>query len=266
MKNDSRSNQTVKGGSRTRVSGKLVPAVERAVAILDRLSGAEQTLSLSLLARELGLPKSSVHGLCHTLCALRLLRPQGNGYVLGAHVLHWSQAFLATTDVVKEFHRLLAHDHRVGDHTVTLSCLDGADVVYLACRNSAAPLGFNFRIGMRLPAIYAATGKAMLARLGEQALIAALPKPWPPTMTKNSVGTRARLLAELAQVRQRGYALDDGQIRDGMVCLGAAICDANEIPVAGIAVSMTSTEATSAVIARTGAAMVAIGRELSQRI
>lgn len=276
MKNDTSPRPPVKGRRPTRTAvvshqavpepAKLVPAIERAAAVLDRIAEGATPLSLAALARELRLPKSSVHGICQTLCALRLLRQQDGGFVLDTHVLQWSQAFIAQSDVVREFHALLAADPRLGPHTVSLSTRDGADVVYLACRNGSAPLGFSFRVGMRLPAVFTATGKAMLAQLDDEAFAAALPQPWPASLTRHSVRNRTRLAGECATARTRGYAIDDGQVRDGMVCLGAAIVDRAGNPLAGLALSLTASEATPAILARTGAIIADLGRELSRRV
>ena len=57
----------------------LVPAVSRAVLLLERLARQRRPMSASLLAAELSLPRSSVHGLCSTLLHHGLLRRQGAG-------------------------------------------------------------------------------------------------------------------------------------------------------------------------------------------
>jgi DNA-binding IclR family transcriptional regulator len=142
--------------------------------------------------------------------------------------------------------------------------LDANEVVYLACHNTSAPLGFTFRIGMRLPALFTATGKAMLAQLSDDELNRILPSTWPSALTTHSVRSRKRLKEELAASVVRGFAIDDGQVREGMLCLGAAIIDAQGRPSAGLALSMTSAEATPTVIARQGAAIVAMAQALSQ--
>jgi IclR family transcriptional regulator, blcABC operon repressor len=258
MPNDNRSIPPVKA--------RLVPALERAVALMDYVTASPTPPTLSELARALTLPKSSVHGLCQTLCALRLLRIRAGGFALGPHALQWSQAFLAGTDVVAEFHALMAEDRRLDSHTVILSHLDGNDVTYLACRNSASPLGISFRIGMRLAAVFTATGKALLAALDTKTCSAALPKTWPKRLTPRSVRSRSAFLADLAATRERGYSIDDGEVREGMLCLGVAIIGREGDPVAGMAISLTTAEATPEVISRTGAILVEIGAELSRRL
>ena len=58
---------------------RTVPAVERAIALLDALATASQPQSLAALARSLSLPKSSVHGLLATLAAAGLARRNADG-------------------------------------------------------------------------------------------------------------------------------------------------------------------------------------------
>ena len=60
-------------------SATLVPAVVRALALLERVARQRQPMSASQLATELALPRSSVHGLCHTLLHHGYLRRQGDG-------------------------------------------------------------------------------------------------------------------------------------------------------------------------------------------
>ena len=66
----------------------LVPAVARALALLDLLEKERGAMSLAKLAASLALPKSSVHGLCNTLTALGYLRRQDDGtFYIGPRVM-----------------------------------------------------------------------------------------------------------------------------------------------------------------------------------
>ena len=145
---------------------KLVPAVVRAVTVLDELAASPEPLSFTDLVKRLGMPKSSLYGLCTTLLDLHLIRKLENGsFTLGTHVMGWANAFLSQLDLTQEFFAAWDDMRVLPEETITLSILDGEDVVYIACRNGTRPLGFTFRAGMRLPAVYTATGKAMLSTL-----------------------------------------------------------------------------------------------------
>jgi IclR family transcriptional regulator, blcABC operon repressor len=213
----------------------LVPAVTRALALLDRLAEERQPMALARLAAGLELPKSSVHGLCTTLLALGYLRRHGDGsFSIGPRVMGLADAFIAGTDVAQEFAALWAEAGDVPDETVVLAILNGADVVYVATRSGKRPLGLSFNIGMRLPAYLAASGKAMLAHLGEGALRTLLAGRELAPMAQRESPTLDGLLAELAEVRERGHSIDDEGVREGVYCIGAPVFDGRGDVVAGI--------------------------------
>ncbi|MDQ6680759.1 MAG: helix-turn-helix domain-containing protein, partial [Pseudomonadota bacterium] len=144
----------------------LVPAVSRALTLLERLAGAREPMSLTRLAADLALPKSSVHGLCGTLVSFGYLRRQADGaYLIGPGVMGLAQAFVSGTDVAQEFTALWADSGSAPEETVVLSVLSGGDALYVGVCNSAKPLGLAFNVGMRLPAYLSGSGKAMLSLL-----------------------------------------------------------------------------------------------------
>jgi DNA-binding IclR family transcriptional regulator len=137
----------------------LVPAVSRALTLLERLAGGREPMTLARLAHDLALPKSSVHGLCNTLVSFGYLRRQADGaYLIGPRVMGLAEAFMSSTDVTREFNALWSDAGSAPEETVVLSVLAGADAVYIGVRNSARPLGVAFTVGMRLPAFLSASG------------------------------------------------------------------------------------------------------------
>ena len=246
----------------------LVPAVVRALSLLERLARQRQPMSMALLATELALPKSSVHGLCSTLLSFGYLRRQADGGLLiGPRVMGLAEAFVAGTDVAREFDALWsAARQQAPDETVLLSVLDGDDVVYLSARNGTRPLGLAFRPGMRLPAHLAATGRAMLAFQ-----VAGAPqRPWQATrlaaLTPRSVTEPAALWAELALTRQRGYSVVDEGVRLGVYCLAAPVLDAAGRPVAAVGVCLNKATMDDADLARQQHRVLDTARSLSQRL
>ena len=220
-----------------------VPAVVRAHAVLDMISASEPPLTVSEIARRLDLPKSTVHGLCSTLVNLGLLTKRAdNGFNIGPHVMRWANAFNTSSDVVNEFAGLWDDLNVLSGETITLSVLEGAEVVYTACRNSTSPLGVTFRMGMRLPAPFTATGKAILSTLSDDQVRSIMANRWPEPLTNNSVRHIDALLVDLAETRARGFSIDNGQVRYGMWCFGMPVRNsANEV-IAGVAVSILATQ------------------------
>lgn len=222
-----------------RAAGKpaaMVPAVKRALGLLEQLARRREPMSLARLASELALPKSSVHGLCSTLVSLGYLRRQPDGaFLIGPRVMGLAEAFVAGTNVAHEFDALW-DGAAAPEETVILSVLDGAEVVYVAARNGARPLGLAFNVGMRLPAHLAASGKAMLACQDADAVRRRLPAGALPRLTGHGASRLDELTRELAATRRRGYAVDDEGVREGVYCYGAPVFDAAGQAVAGIGV------------------------------
>lgn len=244
------------------------PAVVRAVNILDVIAASPEPVSLADLARETAVPKSTLHGLCDTLVKLRIVKRHANGCMtLGPYVMSWANAFLSQTNVTEEFRAVWEDSRAFEQETVTLSVLDGAEVIYLACHNGNKPLGVTFRIGMRLPAPFTATGKAMLSTIPPDDVATLLGDTWPEPLTRASVVDFAALSDELVQVRRDGYSIDNGQMRDGMICFGAPVFDASgERAVAGLAVSFVTNEIDAATGEQIGRNMRDLADKLSARL
>jgi DNA-binding IclR family transcriptional regulator len=206
---------------------RLVPAVERAALLLDALAASRQPQSLADLARALSLPRSSVHGLLATLVALGLARRNGDAeFSLGPKPLQWADAYAARSDVLRAFDAHVDRVPALGTETVMLATLEGADVIYLACRQGSRALAVNFRVGGRFPAACTSSGKAMLATLPD-AVVRERLGPGPlPRLTRHGVGTVPALLRQLDGFRHQGWAVDDEETAEGMQCFGAAIHDA----------------------------------------
>jgi DNA-binding IclR family transcriptional regulator len=152
-------------GKKTAPRQILAPAVARAIQLLNLLAEEGKPLSLSELAAGLGIVKSSAFALCSELTAGGLLSRTGDGYQLGAHVMAFAHAYLKQTSLPQLFLSHLAAHQTLPHWTLNLSVLDGPDVVYMLSRPGSLPIGIEIRMGTRLPAFYAATGRAILSTL-----------------------------------------------------------------------------------------------------
>ncbi len=224
-----------------------VPAVSRALALLDRLAQKREPMSLARLANELALPKSSVHGLCNTLMSFGYLRRQPDGaFLIGPRVMSLAEAFVAGTDVAQEFNALWADqraDHRAApDETVVLSVLSGGDALYMAVRNSARPLGLSFTVGMRLPAYLSGSGRAMLAFSPPDEVRRLYADGLAVRLTRKGPRDVEALIKELKATRKRGHSIDDESVREGVYSFGAPVFDASGRVVAGVAVCINKAQ------------------------
>ncbi len=241
-----------------------VPAVERAVRLLDHLAGLRRPQPLAELSKALAMPKSSLHGLLHTMLTLGLAtRSERGEYALGARPLQWAEAFGRQSGVVDAFDAVAAALPALHEETIMLAVLDGTQVLYLACRPGTRALAVNFRVGGRFPASCTSSGKALLATRPPARVRELLDGPPLPRLTRHGIGTVDALLRQLERVRAQGYAVDDEETAEGMQCFGVPVFAAGrDEAVAAVAVSLIKASTS----ARRRAEVVAAIRELAAGI
>jgi len=203
----------------------LAPAVTRAARILDVLAESNgKPVGPSELARNLGLPKSSIANICGALAEAGLVRRMSTGFALGRRLAELGGAYLASVDQVQEFYEATRNLPAGSEETVQFAVLDGLEVTYLARHDGRQPVQLSSGIGRRLPAVSTATGKAALASLPNDELarrlagVTALPRS-----TRKAHATVDELMADIAEIRGRGYAIDDEQTMEGVVCYGVMV-------------------------------------------
>jgi DNA-binding IclR family transcriptional regulator len=205
-------------------SESLAPAVTRAAGILHLLAeNGGLPAGPSELARRLGLPKSSIANISSALADTGLLRRVGTGFALGRTLAELGGAYLATVDEVQEFYETCHELPSASVETVQLAILDGAEMTYLARHDGQQPVRLTSQIGRRLAASHTATGKAALATLDDEEVRRRYEGRRLPVMTSRSHATVGALLEDLEVVRQRGYAIDDEETVEGVVCYGIVI-------------------------------------------
>lgn len=251
----------------SQASAASAPALRRAVAIMDLVSASSKQHNATEIGRQLALPKSTLHGLLLVMVELGLLNKDVDGtFSAGPHPMRWANGFLAENDLVAVFNNYFAKNHDLAHYTNTMTVLDGSEVVYLACSNASLPLGVTFRIGMRLPAPFTATGKALLAEIDPSTLHTLFSSGFPGPMTSLSVRNLEALKHDLEETRLRGFSIDDGQVREGMICIGTVVHNHTGDPVAGLAISLTRSEATTQKIAKLGERLVIASQDISRNL
>lgn len=248
------------------MSAIAVPALDKTFQILDLITASAQPLSAAHIAKDLNLPRSSTHNILQSLLAKHVIyKDADNRFHLGSYLLYWAGKYEQQQGIIQLFKDLIMHYPVLLQHTVTLSKLDMAEVVFLACHEAPAPLGFTFRAGVRVPAVFSATGKAMLSTLPMHQVKSLYEDGLPKAITPNSVDNFARLSDELSAIHSSRISLDDGQLRDGMYCLGTYIRNAAGNAVAGMAVSFLQVEY-DAKREEVSAVLIELAEQIEQRL
>ncbi|MCH1882367.1 IclR family transcriptional regulator [Agrococcus sp. ARC_14] len=201
------------------------PAVSRALRILSLLAEAEGVpMTLSDIARALGIAKSSTANLCAALEDGAVIEREAGGYRLGRRTAELGGAYAQQFNQVREFYRVVAASPELHREVVQIAMLDGEDALYLARHEGRSPYRLGTPLGSRLPAALSATGVALLARMDDDAVRSLLQDAAPfPRLTPESITTVDELLLQLAEARERGYAVDRGGSFGGIVGVAVAL-------------------------------------------
>lgn len=265
---DRASIRDLKSAESASVTANLVPAVERAVALLDVLAEVDESIALADLQRRTGFPKSSLHGLLNTLTQLGLIyRNDEQRYSLGSKCLQWADAYAHQTRVIQAFNEATRSLAALQEETVMLAVLQKSNVQYLSCREGTRPLAVKFRVGGSFPAACTSTGKAILATLSNEKVRALVAEYGLQRQTRYSVASIDALLKQLDRFRHAGYAVDDEEMAEGMHCFGAPVFTAGKAEaIAAVAVSLikasTNVKRKQEVIQQVGD----LAREISRRL
>jgi DNA-binding IclR family transcriptional regulator len=195
-------------------------SLDRALTLLRALSDGRKTLDE--LAAVIDVHKSTVLRLLRTLEEHRFVRREGvRHYRLGTALFDLANKALEDLDVRRAAEPALRELNAETGHTVHLASYEDGEVVYIDKYDSTHPVRMYSRIGKRAPLHCTAVAKVLLAERPETREIAQRMEY--PRLTANTITDPERYLAELAQVRERGYAIDNSEHEDFIHCVAAPV-------------------------------------------
>ncbi|RKP54014.1 IclR family transcriptional regulator [Cohnella endophytica] len=214
------------------------PAVEKTHLILEQIAKEPGKLKLMDLSNRLGIHKSSMFVLLHTLEQLGWVgKGQNDAYILG-HVLgSLGHAFLEQFDLKERFLEEAAKTRDSLQETIQLAKLDGDQVFYLEKVEMPSRVRIVSEPGMRFPAHATALGKALLAWSPEGALERTLHDPL-EELTPNTITSLTRLAPQLKAIRMAGYSIEEQESVMGFCCVAAPILASDGSAVAAVSASI----------------------------
>lgn len=215
-----------------------VHALVRAVALLDAFRG-HPSRSVTELAQDLGMHKSTVHRLLATLAGLGyvLQDPVTERYSLGLKVLDLAASLAPSVDVRGRALPVMQRLAVAAQETVHLGILIDGEVVCIESIASDRPLAVMRLVGKHGPVHVSSMGKVLLAAQSEAAIEQVLARRGLPRCTPRSIIDRQTFLAELARVRQRGWATNLEEEELGLGCVAAPIRDHSGTVVAALSIA-----------------------------
>ena len=240
-----------------------VPAATRALRLLRYLAGQPDPVTLDRLAAAVGLPRSTAYHLVTAMIEEGFvvhLREE-HRYGLGLAAFEVGSGYARQEPLQRIARRPLARLVDAVGHSAHLAVLHGRDVLYVVEERAPGRPSLVTDVGVRLPASLTASGRAILAAL-PAAQVRALYPDRATFVDRHGAGptSLSALRVLLSEARQRGYAVEEGEVTPGFASVAVAVLDHNAHPVAGVAVTYPAGPGTDeaemvAAVRRTAAAL-----------
>lgn len=249
-------------GARPRTGG-----IGRAVRLLD-LVVAEGPLRFAELEELSELPKATLHRLLNELAEERLVTfdERATTWSAGFRILEMANRIWTRSDI-----RHLARDQllalaALSGETVQIAVLADTHTVVIDHVESAESVRHSTAVGNRSPVYCSGSGKVLLAWCDEARQRDILARVSFARNTPNTITDRPALLAELARVSERGWAIDDEEHYPGTRCIAAPVVDAAGGAIAGLSITAPTFRVGIRRLERWREPLLAAAAEISRRL
>ena len=219
----------------------LVKSAARTIDILEFVvKKSPKPPTFSALQEYTGIPKSSLSYLLQELINKAYLSYESDSrtYYPGMALIQLGAICINNTNIAREIWTGAQKlNEELGD-TTHAGTLDGRYVVYIAKCQGLKDCSVVSTIGHRIPAHATALGKVLLAALDPEDISKRFQNVVLEQFTPNTIYSYERLLQEINDVAQKGYAIDNQEIIPGGVCVAAPILDKSHKTIAALSVTM----------------------------
>lgn len=199
-------------------------SLSKGLSLLLQLREASSPMSLSEISRRAGLHKVTTLRLLITLEKFQFVERnrEEKTFKIGRNAFYVGNGFVreGTRQKILEVMKQLVRNCR---HTVTLSILDGTSVLFIERLDGIERVKVTVDIGSRVPAYSSATGRALLAGLTDKQIAERFKGIKLDRFADQTPATLSRLLADVAKVRARGFAVNDQQSTPGLTAIAVPV-------------------------------------------
>ena len=202
-----------------------VQSVDRALDLLEALSGADGEVSITALAARTGLHVSTVHRLLSTLLRRGYVRQNAetSRYYAGAKLATLAEGRSRYGEMRLRARPILRAITESTRETANLVVLDELAAVYIDTVPSPQVVRLFTAIGNRVPLHATGAGKCLLAAMPSPARDGLLQRIDLRAYTPHTIIEKPALRRTLDEARERGYALDDEEYDDGVRCVAVTV-------------------------------------------
>jgi len=242
-----------------------IPAVDRAIQLLECLEAHGKVASLRDLTRHLAIPRSTVYRILNSLEAGGLVMRDADGcYALGPRLLRLAQAVPQGHDLVTAARPIIDRLAQEVGATVKVSVLDDGMAVVVAVAPGPGAYALVTQVGRRFPIHAGGASKVLAAFLSVDELQRQVPRRL-EAFTERTITNREAFAETLAQIRARGWGEDTGEFAAGICSVAAPVFGPERRCVAAISIPFLHDER-PARIRRLRDGTVEAGARLSEAI
>jgi IclR family KDG regulon transcriptional repressor len=207
-----------------KASFKRVPAVDKTFAILELVATSKEPLGISEITRALDFNKSTVFNIIHTLADLEILKQApDNKFDLGIKFYLLSRASRNGSEIISTIHPYLEIINQNTNLSVFLGIRSGSYAVIVDKVDAAVDIKISSEIGMRLPLLAGAGGKAMLCQMSDDEIDRILSKNVLRPFTRYSSIDKIKYKNMLKKARREGIAFDKEEYIEGIRALAVPL-------------------------------------------
>jgi IclR family pca regulon transcriptional regulator len=215
----------------------FIQSLERGLAVIRAFDAEHPKLSLSEVAASTGLSRAAARRFLHTLVSLGYMRMDGGQFSLRPKILELGYAYLSSLSLPEVAMPHLEQLVEQVRESSSVSQLDGDDVVYIARVPTRRIMTVAISVGTRFPAYATSMGRVLLADRPDDWLDGYLASVTLVPLTSHTIASPRALRAELAAIRERGWALVDQELEEGLRSVAAPIRDGDGRVIAAVNVS-----------------------------
>jgi DNA-binding IclR family transcriptional regulator len=244
-----------------------VPAVQRALDIVEYLVTSPQPRNITELSRYLDIPKSSVFGILQTLRDNGWVEKlEDDRYALTLKLFGLGSAIIASLDLRQQVSPVLRELATQTNITGHLAVLASDEAVYIDKAEVPGAIRLTTYVGSRNPLHSTGMGKALLAWLPEGEVDRIISHRGLTAYTPQTISSPVALKAELAKVRRLGYAISIEENEPGVCGIAAPIFDHQGHVVAAVNLGGTILQIKKENLALLGETVARAAGEMSRRL
>lgn len=194
----------------------FVASLSKGLSVMEAFGADRPRLSISDVAAATGLDRATARRCLLTLHELGYADYDGKFFTLTPRVLRLGMGALAAMPLPQMVQPWLDQlSERIGQ-SVSVSILDGTEIVYLARAAQRRVMSIGLLPGSRLPAHCTSMGRVLLAALPEAEARTIIERSDLTPRTPHSLTAPAEIMARIAQARMQGHAVVDQEVELGL--------------------------------------------------